>query len=108
MTATVAFATPIAQPIITVPLPGAAGRGRRDARVAVRPATQTVSRSRVKIVNVAGNEIVISDGLKAGDIVVTAGVHLLKEGQKVRLLSEATQLAPRRRRPSSPSRRRRG
>jgi hypothetical protein len=32
--------------------------------------------------------------LKAGDIIVTAGVHQLKEGQKVRLLSDATQLAP--------------
>ena len=69
------------------------------------PSTQSVQRTRVKVVNVAGNEIVISEGLKAGDIVVTAGVHLLKEGQKVRLLSEATSWHPRLPQ-SSPSRRR--
>jgi multidrug efflux pump subunit AcrA (membrane-fusion protein) len=43
---------------------------------------------------VAGNEIVVDEGLKPGDQIVTAGVHQLKEGQKVRRLSDATELAP--------------
>ena len=94
MTATVAFATPIAQPIITVPLQALQAEGGVTHTWLFDPGTQTVRRTRVQIVNVAGNEIVIGDGLKAGDVVVTAGVHQLKEGQKVRLLSEATQLAP--------------
>jgi multidrug efflux system membrane fusion protein len=42
---------------------------------------------------VAGNDIVVSAGLKSGDIVVTAGAHQLKEGQKVKLLSETTSIA---------------
>jgi RND family efflux transporter MFP subunit len=94
MTATVTFATPIAQPVIAVPLQALQAESGATHVWLVDPATQTVRRTRVQVVNVAGNEIVIGDGLKPGDIIVTAGVHQLKEGQKVRLLSDATQLAP--------------
>ncbi len=94
MTAMVSFATPVEQPIIAVPLQALQAEGGATHAWLFDPSTQSVSRTRVKVVNVAGNEIVIGEGLKAGDIVVTAGVHLLKEGQKVRLLSEVTQLAP--------------
>jgi RND family efflux transporter MFP subunit len=88
MTATVSFAIPLPQPVITVPLQaliveaGATHAWRYDA------ATGTVQRTRVRVGNVAGNEIVVAEGLQAGDVVVTAGAHQLKEGQKVRLLSE--------------------
>jgi RND family efflux transporter MFP subunit len=94
MTATVAFATPIAKPIITVPLQALQAEGGATHTWLVDGSTRTVRRRRVEVVNVAGNEIVIGDGLKAGDVVVTAGVHQLKEGQKVRLLSDAIELAP--------------
>ena len=67
------FATPIAQPIITVPLQALQAEGGATHTWLFDPGTQSVRRTRVKIVNVAGNEIVIGDGLKAGDIVVTAG-----------------------------------
>jgi multidrug efflux pump subunit AcrA (membrane-fusion protein) len=43
-----------------------------------------VRRQPVQVGGVAGNELVVSQGLKPGDTVVTAGVHLLKDGQKVR------------------------
>ena len=88
MTATVSFAVPLPQPVITLPLQalllesGATHAWRYDA------ATGTVQRTRVSIGNVAGNEVVVTEGLKAGDVVVTAGAHQLKEGQKVKLLSE--------------------
>ncbi|MCA3228206.1 MAG: efflux transporter periplasmic adaptor subunit, partial [Burkholderiales bacterium] len=36
--------------------------------------------------DVAGNEVVVRSGVAPGSTVVTAGVHLLKEGQKVRRL----------------------
>jgi RND family efflux transporter MFP subunit len=94
MTATVALATPIVQPIIAVPLQALQAESGATHAWLFDPDSQSVRRTRVQVVNVAGNEIVIGDGLKAGDIVVTAGVHQLKEGQKVRQLSEATQLAP--------------
>ena len=88
MTATVSFAIPLPQPVITLPLQallvesGATHAWRYDA------ATGTVHRTRVSIGNVAGNEVVVTEGLSAGDVVVTAGAHQLKEGQKVKLLSE--------------------
>jgi multidrug efflux system membrane fusion protein len=88
MTATVSFAIPLPQPVITVPLQallveaGATHTWRYD------PATGTVHRTRVRVGNVAGNEVVVAEGLSAGDIVVTAGAHQLKEGQRVKLLSE--------------------
>jgi RND family efflux transporter MFP subunit len=94
MTATVSFSTPIAAPVIVVPLQALQAESGTTHAWLVDPATKSVRRTRVRVDNVAGNEIVIGDGLKAGDVVVTAGVHQLKEGQKVRLLSEATQLAP--------------
>lgn len=94
MTATVSFSTPIAVPVIAVPLQALQAESGATHAWIVDPATKSVRRTRVRVDNVAGNEIVIGDGLKAGDIVVTAGVHQLKEGQKVRLLSEATQLEP--------------
>ncbi len=47
-----------------------------------------MQRTRVRVGNVAGNEVVVAEGLKAGDMVVTAGAHQLKDGQKVKLLSD--------------------
>ena len=88
MTATVSFAVALPQPVITVPLQalvveaGATHAWRYDA------ATGTVRRTRVRVGNVAGNEVVVAEGLQAGDVVITAGAHQLKEGQKVKLLSE--------------------
>jgi RND family efflux transporter MFP subunit len=51
------------------------------------PGNQTVSMRKVKISQWLNNgTIVISEGLCAGEIVVTAGIHSLKEGEKVKLL----------------------
>lgn len=89
MTATVSFSMPLAEPVITLPLQallvdgGATHAWRYDA------ASGTVRRARVTVGNVAGNEIVVADGLHAGDIVVTAGTHQLRDGQKVKLLTDS-------------------
>jgi membrane fusion protein, multidrug efflux system len=93
MTATVSFAVPLAQPIITVPLQALLVEGGATHAWRFDPSTSTVHRTRISVGNVAGNEIVVADGLAPGDIVVTAGAHQLKEGQQVRLLSEATSVA---------------
>jgi RND family efflux transporter MFP subunit len=41
----------------------------------------------VQVGGVAGNDVLISGGVKPGQTVVTAGVNLLKPGQKVKVLS---------------------
>jgi RND family efflux transporter MFP subunit len=84
MTAVVQFKT--ATPQIKVPL---------TALFYEKSATSVwlVERNAVKLVpvtvgGVAGNDIVLSTGVKAGQTVVTAGVNLLKPGQKVRILGQ--------------------
>ncbi|MET0983270.1 MAG: efflux RND transporter periplasmic adaptor subunit [Telluria sp.] len=41
----------------------------------------------VQIVGQAGNDVLLGEGVKAGQTVVTAGVNLLRSGQKVRILT---------------------
>jgi membrane fusion protein, multidrug efflux system len=43
----------------------------------------------VEVAGAEGNEVVVKAGVKAGDLVVTAGVHVLTEGQRVRLAAGA-------------------
>ena len=57
----------------------------------------TVKLVPVKVGGTAGNEVVLAGGVKPGQTVVTAGVNLLKQGQKVKILPaerSATDTAP--------------
>ena len=49
-------------------------------------ATQAVQFHPIAIAGVDGNEILVADGLRDGDVVVTAGAPLLLPGQKVKLM----------------------
>ncbi|MFM2450759.1 MAG: hypothetical protein RIS44_3209 [Pseudomonadota bacterium] len=55
----------------------------------VDASSMTVKLQAVSVAGADGNEAVISAGLKPGDVVVTAGVHVLQPGQKVKWLQEA-------------------
>jgi membrane fusion protein, multidrug efflux system len=90
MTASVAFSSPAAAPIIALPLQALLVEGGLTQVWVYDSATSTVRRTRVVIGNVAGNDVVIAEGLRAGDIVVTAGAHQLKEQQKVKLMPGTT------------------
>tara|TARA_R110000744_G_scaffold28425_14_gene68599 strand:- start:2926 stop:4062 length:1137 start_codon:yes stop_codon:yes gene_type:complete len=50
------------------------------------PASQTISKRDVIAKNILGNEVYISKGLKAGEIIAIAGVAFLRNGQHVTLL----------------------
>lgn len=50
------------------------------------PVTETVSLRNVEVSTHRPSEVVLSSGLSPGDIVVTAGVQSLRNGQRVRLL----------------------
>jgi RND family efflux transporter MFP subunit len=52
--------------------------------------SQTVSLRPVDAVRFDVENVVISRGLETGDLVVTAGVQMLRPGQKVRLLGEGS------------------
>jgi hypothetical protein len=53
------------------------------------PASRTVSLRPVAVERHGAAEAEISQGLAAGDVVVTAGVQTLRPGQEVRLLQDA-------------------
>jgi multidrug efflux pump subunit AcrA (membrane-fusion protein) len=48
--------------------------------------TSTVHKHQVTIEGIRDNKLVITEGLSAGDLVASAGVSFLSEGQKVKLL----------------------
>ena len=51
--------------------------------------TSTVKKTQVKTLNVRENDVLVEPGaLKAGDIIATAGVQFLNDGQKVNLMKE--------------------
>ena len=86
MTATVRFATPPSPPILAAPL--TALLREADATYVWRLDRQamTVEKAKVDVAGVAGNSVILGSGVQPGETIVTAGVHLLKPGQKVRLL----------------------
>jgi RND family efflux transporter MFP subunit len=55
----------------------------------VDPNSQEVSLQPIELERQDSAMIVVSDGLKGGELVVTAGVHALRPGQKVRLLGDS-------------------
>ena len=87
MTATVRFATPVEQPLAQVPLSALLREGDRNAVWILDPASMTVSRRPVDVQTMTDTQAVLGPGLQDGTEVVTAGVHLLRDGQKVNRLS---------------------
>ncbi|APA71375.1 RND transporter MFP subunit [Janthinobacterium sp. 1_2014MBL_MicDiv] len=88
MTAAVQFASQTATPQIKVPLTALFNeKSQSSVWVVENGAVKLVP---VTVGGVAGNELVLSSGVKAGQTVVTAGVNLLKPGQKVTILGAET------------------
>ena len=73
---------------IEVPASALTEGDRRPAVWVVDRQSQTVSLRTVDIVRYDPASVVISRGLEKGDVVVTAGVQMLRPGQKVRLLGD--------------------
>jgi multidrug efflux system membrane fusion protein len=89
MTALVQFSSTTAAPLIKVPL--TALYQEKGVTSVWLVENGVVRMTPVQLGGVAGNEILLLAGVKAGQTVVTAGANLLKNGQKVKLLaSQAT------------------
>ena len=78
--------------VAAIKLPTSALRqdGQATAVWVLDPKTMTVASLPVQIATADGNEVVVAAGLKEGQQVVTAGVHVLSPGQKVMLYREKT------------------
>ncbi len=85
MTAVVQFSSRSATPQIKVPLTALFYEKKTTSVWVVEGGT--VKLVPVAVVGTAGNDVVLG-GVKAGQTVVTAGVNLLKPGQKVKILGE--------------------
>jgi len=95
MSATVTFSAPDPVANLAVPLQALFKEGDGTFVWRVDPASMTVSRARVAVAGVTGADVVIGDGIAVGDTIVTAGAHLLRDGQKVKLIDGAARGAAR-------------
>lgn len=87
MTATVEIATSARSGPSTLRVPLSAlvqDKGATSVWVVEKGAVQL---RKVEVAGQSGNDILLSGGVQPGQTVVTAGVHLLKPGQKVRILT---------------------
>lgn len=92
-TATVLVELPRALGIAKLPLSALREEQGKSMVWVVDPVNSTVSLQAVQVAGADGNEVVIGTGLTAGQIVVTAGVHVLSPGQKVKLYVEPGSVA---------------
>jgi len=76
-------AAPQAGVVIKLPTSALRQEGRGTAVWVLEPVTMTVRSQPVEIQTADGNEAVVASGLKPGQQVVAAGVHVLSPGQKV-------------------------
>lgn len=88
MTAKVRFSAQTPAPLIRVPLSALLREGDQTVVWVLDPKSSTVHSVPVTIAGPNGNDALLGNGLAPGQVVVTAGAHLLLEGQKVRLLSD--------------------
>lgn len=89
MTASVLLRQAGAGEAFVLPLTSIYQKGTDTALWVVDAATQTVKLTPVKVGVYRENEVTVLSGIKAGDVVVTAGVHKLTPGQKVRVATDA-------------------
>jgi len=73
------------EPVAVIPTGALLQTGGEPAVWVVSPAEKLVHRRTVKVLRFDAESVTISEGLKEGDLVVTAGVNWLAEGQKVSL-----------------------
>ncbi len=91
MTATLAFERPDAQPVAEVPLAAIFQQGTQPAVWLVDRQTGIVSLRPVTIARWRNDTAAIASGVRDGDLIATAGVHKLEEGQKVKPMTATPQ-----------------
>ncbi len=87
-TATVVVELPRVAGITKLPLSALREELGKSAVWVVDEASMTVALRPVQVLGTQGNEVVIGAGVSPQQIVVTAGVHVLEPGQKVKLFAQ--------------------
>ncbi len=86
--------TPLAQPLLKLPLPAVFEHGGRSAVWLLDTKTMAVRVQAIEVAGAEGSQVLVAGGLQPGQVVVTAGVHALTPGQVVRHYQEPGQSAP--------------
>ena len=77
------------KPVVVLPGSALFDKAGKPAVWVYQTDTTTVALKPVTVGGYETDQVIVSEGLVKGDIVVTAGVNQLREGQKVRLTEEA-------------------
>ena len=94
-TASVLLELPAAEGVTRLPLSAVAESQGKTAVWVLDPAAMTVRPQPIVVGGADGNSVVVSAGLAAGQEIVTAGVHMLVAGQKVkRYVEPSAAVAP--------------
>jgi len=101
MTAEVAFSIPLAESVMAgqegFMIPMAAALAEADDRFSVfiyDAESSTVRKNPIRTGGVGDNAIAVLEGLDEGDIIATAGVSFLRDGQQVTLLDQQLFVTP--------------
>ncbi|WP_244491139.1 efflux RND transporter periplasmic adaptor subunit [Paramesorhizobium deserti] len=89
MTASVSASADDGPSMVSVPLSALAKEGEQVLVWTVEPTTATVHARPVKVADFNGTDARIAEGLKPGDLVVTAGTQFMRENLKVKLPQDA-------------------
>lgn len=76
------------QPVMAIPASALTELNGQPAIWIVDPQNMTVSLHKIETARFDPDTVIVNHGLETGQIVVTAGVHALHPGQKVRLLGQ--------------------
>ena len=80
--------------VIKVPTSALRQEGQQTAVWVFDANTSTVTTQVVQVATAVGNDVVIAAGLKPGQQIVSAGVHVLSPGQKVTVYNPAVTTPP--------------
>lgn len=89
-TATIVAELPKVEGVAKLPLSALREEQGRTAVWVVDKTTMTVASQAVQIAGAEGNDAIVTSGLAPGQVVVTAGVHVLNPGQQVKLYIDPT------------------
>lgn len=93
-TATLVAEMPKASGVTRLPLSALKEEGGRTVVWVVDEKRGTVQPQPVQLAGAEGNDVVVTQGLVPGQRIVTAGVHVLSPGQKVKLYEESAAARP--------------
>lgn len=93
-TATVLLELPRTDGVMRLPLAAVAQSQGRTVVWLLDKATLTVRPQAIEVAGADANSVVVGAGLEPGQVVVTAGVHVLTAGQKVKLYVEPAASSP--------------